>query len=287
MKKILLATAVAFTALMSSCNNGSPKANLGSDIDTLSYEMGMVMSPSENLPAYLSQAGSDSSYVDEYLKGFTEGMKAGDDKKKMAYYMGVMQGLQSKMQMPQVEQQVFAGDSTKKVSIKNFLAGYSAMVKNKTALERNGQPVDREGANKHIMEYMFGKQKKDGEKFMADMAKAAGVKKLAEGVLYKEITPGNGTEHPTATDSVIVKYEGSLPNGTVFDSSERAKDGALTISLQNVIKGWQIAIPQMTVGSTWEVYIPAEAGYGAQQAGAIPPYSALKFKITLVGIAKK
>ncbi len=284
MKKILLATAVAFTALLSSCNNGSPKASMKTDVDTLSYEMGMVMSPGDQLSGYLAQAGSDTAYVDEYLKGFSDGVKAGDDKKKMAYYMGVMQGLQSKMQMSQVEQSVFAGDTTKKVSIKNFVAGYTDLVKNKTALKRNGKLVDREAANQDIMDYMFKKSKTDSEKFMAEVAKKSGVQKLAGGVYYKVITPSTSTEHCTATDSVVVKYEGRLANGQVFDSSASQKDGLVTLDLKNVIKGWQVAIPQMPVGATWELYIPYEMGYGERNAGPIPPYSALVFKITLVAV---
>ncbi len=287
MKKIFLATAVAFTALLSSCNNGTPKANMKTDVDTLSYEMGMLMSPGEQVTGYLAQAGSDSSYVDEYIKGFAEGVKAGDNKKKMAYYMGVMQGMQTKMQMPQLEQQVFSADTTKKVSLKNFLSGYVATIKNKTALERDGQLVDKQAANKHIMDYMFSKQKTESEKFIADKAKEAGVNKLAEGVLYKVITPSNSTERASLNDSaVIVKYEGRLANGTVFDSSESQEGGVAKLNLKNVIKGWQVAIPQMPVGATWEIYIPYTAGYGESGTGPIPPFSALVFKITLVGVSK-
>lgn len=287
MKKILLATAVAFTALLSSCNNGAPKANMKTDVDTISYEMGMLMSPGEQVTGYLAQAGSDSSYVDEYIKGFTEGVKAGDDKKKMAYYMGVMQGLQTKMQMPQLEQQVFSSDTTKKVSLKNFVSGYVATIKNKTALQRDGQIVDKQAANKHIMDYMFSKQKAESEKFMADKAKEAGVNKLADGVLYKVITPSTSTERASLNDSaVVVKYEGKLVNGTVFDASANQADGVAKLNLKSVIKGWQVAIPQMPVGATWEIYIPYTAAYGEQGTGPIPPYSALIFKITLVSVSK-
>ena len=82
MKKIFLATLVAAAALMTSCNNGTPKANLKTDIDTLSYEMGMVMSASEgDFQNMLTQQGSDSAYVDEFLKGYIDGMKSADDKK--------------------------------------------------------------------------------------------------------------------------------------------------------------------------------------------------------------
>lgn len=286
MKKTIFAALLASAALMTGCNNGTPKANLKTDIDTLSYEMGMVLSPGEQVGNYLAQAGSDSNYVDEFLKGFTAGVQAGDDKKKMAYYMGVMQGLQSKMQMPQIEGQVFSGDSTKKISIKNFVAGYAAMVKNKTALKRNGKLVDKDAANEHIMSYMFGKVRKESEAFMAAKAKEPGVKALGQGIYYKVLTPSSSPEFVSPTDSVIVKYEGKLANGTVFDSSDSQKGGVATLSLRNVIKGWQIAIPKMPVGATWELYIPSELGYGPTGTGPIPPYSALTFKITLVGKAK-
>lgn len=286
MKKTLFAAAVAMTALLSSCNNGSPKANLKTDVDTLSYEMGMAMSQSKtDFANYLAQSGSDSAYVDELLKGYIDGMKAADDKKKMAYYMGVMQGLQTKMQMPMIEQQVFQGDSTKKVSIKNFIAGFTAYAKGKSSLKIGGKVVDKEDAQKAIMDYMFGSKKQESEAFMQKVAKQPGVKALGQGVYGKQISAGT-TEHCTANDSVTVQYEGRLADGQVFDSSAKANGGVATFSLRNVIKGWGVAIPQMTVGSTWEVYIPYNLAYGEQGSGPIPPFAALTFKITLVKINK-
>lgn len=287
MKKIFLATIVAATALMSSCNNGAPKANLKTDVDTLSYELGMVMSPGEQVAGYLAQAGSDSIYVDEYLKGFTAGVQAGDDKKKMAYYMGVMQGLQNKMQMAQIEQQVFQGDSTKKVSVKNFVSGYAALIKGKTALrDENDSLIDKQAANQAIMDYMFAKHKKESSEFMAKIRQEPGVKALPNDIYYKEITaaPAGEVKHASDTSTVVVKYEGRLADGTVFDSSENQKDGQTTFSLKNVIKGWQVAIPKMPVGATWELYVPYQMGYGERGTGPIPPYSVLVFKITLVGV---
>ena len=286
MKKILAATFAA-AALLNSCNNGTPKANLKTDIDTLSYEMGMVMSADEqDFANMLKQQGSDSAYVDAFLKGYTEGMKADDDKKKMAYNLGLQAGMQIKMQLPMMEQQVFQGDSTKKVSVKNFVAGFLAQAKGKTTLKVDGKLVDKKEANKRILAYMFAKQRKEGQEFIAKKSKEKGVQKLTEGVLYKVIEAGSGTERCAATDSVKVKYEGKLVNGTVFDSSERQDGGIATIDLKNVIKGWQIAIPQMPVGATWEIYLPAEVGYGENGTGPIPPFSALIFKITNFGKVK-
>lgn len=133
---------------------------------------------------------------------------------------------------------------------------------------------------------MFNKQKQASAEFLETKAKEAGVKKLADGLMYKEISKGSGDERCTVNDSVVVKYEGKLVNGTVFDSSENMPGGSATLSLNSVIKGWQTAISQMPVGATWEVYIPYDQAYGEQGSGRIPPYSALTFKITLVKIVK-
>ena len=287
MKKILLAAFVAAAALTTtSCNNGSPKASLKTDIDTLSYEMGMVMSGTQSdIENYLSQAGSDSAYVDEFLKGYIDGMKSAEDKKKMAYYMGVQQGLQSKMGMAQLEKQIFQGDSTKHISVKNFISGFTAFAKNKTALKIGGKVIDRETAQKRIMDYMFGGKKQEAIAFMQKVAKQPGVKALGNGVYGKEVAKGTDA-HVSTSDSIIVKYEGRLTSGQIFDTSASQPGGQVTLSLKNVIKGWQVAIPQMGVGSTWEIYIPYELGYGEQGTGLIPPFSPLVFKITIVGLAK-
>ena len=210
-------------------------------------------------------------------------MKAADDKKKLARYMGVQAGMQLKMQLPMIEGQVFQGDSTKKVSERNFIAGYMALAKGKTALKVNGKLVGKEEANKHIMEFMFKKQRKESNDFIAKKAKEKDVKALGSGLLYKVIEPGQGTDRVSATDSIRVKYEGKLVNGTVFDSSERAKGGVATLALSNTIKAWQMALTQMPIGATWEIYVPYELGYNDRGMGAIPPYSALTFKVTLLG----
>lgn len=283
MKKILLATIVAGTSLaLASCNNAGPKGSLKTDIDTLSYEMGMVMSAEEgDFQNMLAQQGSDSAYVDEFLKGFIDGMESADDKKKLAYNAGIQAGMQIKMQLPMIEQQVFQGDSLKKVSVKNFIAGFTALAKGKVMLKEGDSTLTKEEANKRIMDFMFGKQKTASAEFMAKIAKQPGVKPLSQGIYYKEITKGEGAK-PAAGSKVKVKYEGKLTNGTVFDTSNGE---SRELDLAQVIKGWQIAIPQMPAGSTWELYIPYELAYGERGTGPIPPYSALTFTITLEGPA--
>lgn len=285
MKKIILAGLVAATALFSACNNGTPKANLKTDIDTLSYEMGVAMSTEKsNIENMLAQQGSDSAYVDEFIKGYIDGMKSADDKKQMAYNMGLQAGMQTKMQMPMIEQQVFQGDSTKKVSIKNYVAGFTDYANGKVVVKINDSVLTRETANKEVMNYMFGKQKKESAKFMADKAKEAGVKALSNGIYYKELEKGTGDKHCTLNDSIVVEYEGKLANGTVFDSSKNQPTGKVTMPLARMIKGWQVALPQMPVGATWEIYIPYEQGYGENGTGPIPPFSALIFKVKLLDV---
>lgn len=285
MKKIILAGLVAATALFSACNNGTPKANLKTDIDTLSYEMGVAMSTEKsNIENMLAQQGSDSAYVDEFIKGYIDGMKSADDKKQMAYNMGLQAGMQTKMQMPMIEQQVFQGDSTKKVSIKNYVAGFTDYANGKVVVKINDSVLTRETANKEVMNYMFGKQKKESAKFMADKAKEAGVKALSNGIYYKELEKGTGDKHCTLNDSIVVEYEGKLANGTVFDSSKNQPAGKVTMPLARMIKGWQVALPQMPVGATWEIYIPYEQGYGENGTGPIPPFSALIFKVKLLDV---
>lgn len=120
------------------------------------------------------------------------------------------------------------------------------------------------------------------ETFMENIEKNPEVKPLGGGVFYKELQAGSGAK-PTDSSKVRVHYEGRLIDGTVFDSSyERGKEASF--ALNGVIQGWQIALKAMPVGSAWEVYIPQYYGYGATGTDNIPPYSALIFKVELLGI---
>lgn len=94
MKKILMA-AVAAAALFTACEKpGGVKANLKTDIDTLSYALGVANSPgNEEIKNYLVQAGADSAYVEEFVKGLKEGLAIADNKKEMAYQLGMQTGM--------------------------------------------------------------------------------------------------------------------------------------------------------------------------------------------------
>lgn len=128
-----------------------------------------------------------------------------------------------------------------------------------------------------------GVNKAEGEAFLAANKDKEGVTELPSGLQYKVMTEGSGKK-PTASDSVIVHYRGTLLDGTEFDSSYKRGQPA-TLSLGQVIKAWQEALPLMQEGSKWEIYVPSELAYGERGAGgAIGPHSALIFEIELQGV---
>lgn len=125
--------------------------------------------------------------------------------------------------------------------------------------------------------------KKDGETFLAANAKKDGVTVLPSGLQYKVLKSGEGRK-PGRTDKVKCHYEGTFPNGQKFDSSYD-RDEPAVFGVNQVIAGWTEALQLMSEGSAWELYIPYNLAYGEAGApGAIPPYSALVFKVELIEV---
>ena len=123
----------------------------------------------------------------------------------------------------------------------------------------------------------------EGSKFLSENAQQEGVVSLPSGLQYKVIETGEG-DKPGPSDVVKVHYEGRLIDGTVFDSSiQRGVPAEFPVN--GVIAGWTEALQLMTVGSQWELYIPADLAYGAQGAGGvIGPNATLIFKVELLDI---
>lgn len=125
--------------------------------------------------------------------------------------------------------------------------------------------------------------KREGEEFLAANAKKEGVIALPSGLQYKVIKEGEG-RMPELTDKVKCHYEGTFVDGEKFDSSYDRKQPAV-FGVNQVIPGWTEALQLMSEGSVWELYIPYKLGYGEAGAqGAIPPYSALVFKVELIEV---
>jgi FKBP-type peptidyl-prolyl cis-trans isomerase FklB len=128
-----------------------------------------------------------------------------------------------------------------------------------------------------------GAAKAEGEKFLAENAKREGVKVTASGLQYEILEPSLG-QKPKATDTVRVHYEGTLIDGTVFDSSYKRGE-SISFPLNGVIKGWTEGLQLMSIGSKYKFFIPYQLAYGERGAGAsIPPYAALIFTVELLGI---
>ena len=123
----------------------------------------------------------------------------------------------------------------------------------------------------------------EGEAFLAENAKKEGVTVLPSGLQYTVLREGEGRK-PAATDSVKCHYEGTLTNGTVFDSSYR-RGGPATFPLNGVIAGWTEGVQLMAEGAKYRFFIPYNLAYGERGAGqSIPPYAALIFDVELIEI---
>jgi FKBP-type peptidyl-prolyl cis-trans isomerase len=130
------------------------------------------------------------------------------------------------------------------------------------------------------------KNKKDGEAFLAANKTKEGVVTLPSGLQYKIVKAGTGPK-PTAADTVVCNYKGTLIDGKEFDSSYKRGQPA-TFPVGGVIKGWTEALQLMPAGSTWQLFIPPDLAYGDRQAGPdITPGSTLVFEVELVSIQPK
>lgn len=120
-------------------------------------------------------------------------------------------------------------------------------------------------------------------RWLQDKAAEQGVHALDKGILYKVIKKGKGDIHPNRGSVITAHYVGKTINGRTFDSSRGGV--APAFRLRDLIPGWIIALQHMSVGDKWEIYIPAEQGYGKINQPGIPGGSALIFEIELLSIS--
>ena len=170
------------------------------------------------------------------------------------------------------------------INVEDFAQAIADVLnRNELAMSHNEA---REIVNKYFMELeekMNAENIEKGKAFLAENAKKEGVVTLPSGLQYQVITEGNGKK-PSATDRVRCHYEGTLIDGTLFDSSIKRGQPAV-FGVNQVIKGWVEALQLMSEGAKWRLFIPSELGYGAQQAGEmIPPHSTLIFEVELIEV---
>ena len=170
------------------------------------------------------------------------------------------------------------------INVEDFAQAIADVLnRNELAMSHNEA---REIVNKYFMELeekMNAENIEKGKAFLAENAKKEGIVTVPSGLQYEVITEGNGKK-PSATDRVKCHYEGTLIDGTLFDSSIKRGQPAV-FGVNQVIKGWVEALQLMSEGSKWRLFIPSELGYGAQQAGEmIPPHSTLIFEVELIEV---
>ena len=202
------------------------------------------------------------------------------DTGKLSYSMGFKTGQAMKTQSITLDTQDFTqclqdGYQGSKPQIAEADMQTSLTAMQKQMVEKMQQKYS-EVAEKNLQE---------GQTFLTNNAKTAGIVTLPSGLQYKVIDAGKG-ESPTLNDTVTVNYEGTLINGTVFDSSYKRGQPA-TFKVGQVIQGWQDALTHMKPGATWMLYIPSTLAYGKQGSmGAIGPNETLIFKVDLISVKK-
>ena len=180
---------------------------------------------------------------------------------KLSYALGLGIG----QQLAQMGAENISADDFAQ-AIKDVLSGQELKVSHKEAHAEQGKV-----------------HKEAGEKYLAENAKKDGVVTLPSGLQYQVLKEGNGKK-PSAKDTVMCHYEGTLIDGTVFDSSYQRGEPA-TFPLQQVIAGWTEGLQLMQEGAKYRFFIPYRLGYGAGGAGAqIPPFAALIFDVELIQV---
>ena len=192
-------------------------------------------------------------------------------KDKVAYALGTSIGLQL--------QQMGANE----LDITDFSQGVKDALAGSSVMERAEiEAVINEFFTRKSQE-QAAKAKEEGARFLAENAKKEGVVTLPSGLQYQVLREGNGKK-PKATDQVRCHYEGTLINGTVFDSSYKRGESAV-FGLNQVISGWTEGVQLMQEGAKYRFFIPYNLAYGERGAGQqIPPFAALIFDVELIEV---
>ena len=275
---IMAAGCVAFG--LTSCDSKAG-ANLKTDVDSVSYAYGVLNGTdmAEGIKQYPKKIEAS-----ELIKGIAQTLNS--DSTKMSYELGMNIGVNLKQQFEQMGQQGI------EINKATFLAALSKSIKGDSTI------LSRSQAEQVYQAFMTSFQEKkmkaeeariaespeakknaaEGKKFLEEKSKEAGVQKTASGLLYKVIKEGKG-EKPTATSNLKINYKGTLIDGKQFDANKNT-----TMNVGQVVPGFREALMLMTPGSTYQVYIPAELGYGLRQTGSIPVNSTLIFDIDLLEV---
>ncbi len=203
------------------------------------------------------------------------------DKDKVSYALGMNLGTNLKRDSVDIDTAIFVR------ALKDTVAGGRTLLTDSEARAALTQlQTAVRGKQMEKMKLAGETNKKEGDAFLAANKSQEGIVTLPSGLEYKILTQGTGPK-PTATDTVVCNYRGTLVNGTEFDSSYKRGQPA-TFPVTGVIKGWTEALQLMPVGSKWQLFLPAELAYGERgPSPEIGPNSTLVFEVELLSIQAK
>ena len=261
-------------AIKGKCPSTVKKVTLATQNDSVNYAFGYLNG--NEVSMYIFALDSTGEMKKEFIANINVGLKS-SVKNPQLVNMGEQIGKSIKEQEPQG----LIGESSLATDFELIKQGFINGLLGDTVMTGD---VAGEYIQNTINTIKYGDTKTQGEQFLAENALKEGVQVTESGLQYEVIKMGKGKK-PAATDKVKVHYHGTLIDGTVFDSSvDRGEP--ITFGLNQVIAGWTEGVQLMPIGSKFRFYIPQELGYGAQQAGSIPPYSTLIFEVELLGIEK-
>ncbi|MBR5697902.1 MAG: FKBP-type peptidyl-prolyl cis-trans isomerase [Prevotella sp.] len=250
--------------------------------DSLSYAAGKTAT-NGLIPYLVQQLKVDTAYMADFVKGFSAATQHKDDPVYAAYQAGVQIAQMANQRILPSMKADFEG-SDKAIAEDLFYKGFMASLMRDNSIYSDSAALSFfDKTNKEVKEQVAQEYKQKNVEWLAENAKKEGVQTLPSGLQYKVITMGEG-EKPQKDQTVEVKYEGKMIDGTVFDSSYKRNPQTSKFRCDQVIKGWTEALLLMPVGSKWELYIPQELAYGERQAGNIKPFSTLIFTVELMGI---
>lgn len=260
--------------IVAKCPKSAKTLELNSYNDSLNYAFGYLNGG--QIKVYLLADDTTGNAMEEFIENVNKGLKT-DVRNPQIVAMGKNVGKAIREQEP-VGLLGIAGIETDFDMIKqgfiNGLYNYTEQMDMQTA----GQYVEAT-----VSRLKYGDTKAEGEKFLQENKLREGVQETASGLQYEVLVQGKGPK-PTAESTVKVHYEGTLIDGTVFDSSYQRGE-PIEFPLNGVIKGWTEGLQLMPVGSKYKLYIPSELGYGERGAGqSIPPFATLIFTVELLEI---